>query len=305
MQSSKRSRTRVSTAADPGASAGSYYPIDVAFWAHRDILKRLTAALSEEDRVSLLAQMDAVLSDMVSEEAIEESQVGRFETRQVELADLRKTTQSVRRSPSGCARRETTRLSASCSGTRPSTRRARSFRRWPPREALDRLEAYGPPAFASDEATRLMHRLWTVANLPPNDPDGRDSDPCSLFAVGVGTVAPDPRRPPPVPRQRVQPVPSLLPRVDASGTRGVPLSHRRAARNGACNDGQRRRVGALAVVTQEDDRPRCFEDCAPARCGRDDRILSHASDGDTLPSLLSVRGRRAEGRRGARLLSRV
>jgi hypothetical protein len=144
---------------------GSYYPIDVAFWAHRDILTRLGDSLTEEDRVSLLAHMDAVLS-MVSEEAIEGSQVSRFETRQVELAELR---QDYEVSEALAERmREKGNYAGVClilrdrafdpSGVLVSKAAAD--------EGLSRLEGYGPLAFGSDEATRLMHRLWTAAHLP-------------------------------------------------------------------------------------------------------------------------------------------
>jgi hypothetical protein len=236
---------------------GSYYPIDIAFWAHRDILTRLGDSLTEEDRVSLLAQMDAVLS-MVSEEAIEESQVSRFETRQVEMAELR---QDYEVSEALAERmRQKGNYAGVClilrdtafdpSGILVSGTAAL--------EALDRLERYGPSAFASDESTRLMHRLWTAAHLPRTTL----TEEAPILATCTSGEWVRWRR-------------ILDARLRFPGSEFNPylrfchawtllqLGEYRSATDELremepLTTGNRRRVGALAVVTQEDGTPQMF-----------------------------------------------
>jgi hypothetical protein len=201
--------------------------------------------------------MDAVLS-MVSEEAIEESQVGRFEARQVELAELRQDHEVSE------ALAERMREKGNYAGV-CLILRDRAFgpsgdllSRSAAAEALEQLEGYGPTAFASEEATRLMHRLWTAANLTRTTL----SEEAPLFAACSNDEWIRWRR-------------ILDARLRFPGSEFNPylrfchawtllqLGEYRAATDELrdmepLTTGNRRRVGALAVLTQADGTPLGF-----------------------------------------------
>jgi len=142
----------------------TYFPLDVSFWAHRDQLERIPD-LTDAERVSLLAKLESVL-DMASEEPIEQSQFERYQRRLVDLAQLQGQVQVAESLASELRARGD--FSADCVLARrkaidPITRRIRSAA--VAREVLNGLLGFAPKVLGSEEALSLMHHLWIGANL--------------------------------------------------------------------------------------------------------------------------------------------
>jgi hypothetical protein len=139
----------------------SYFPLDVSFWAHRDQLEQLPD-LSDEERVSLLSKLESVL-EVAVEEPIETGQYSRYQGRVADLAQLQGDIETVE--AVAAELRAKGDFSADCILARrkavdPGTRTIKS-----PQAALGDLLAYAPVIFGSDEALALMHRLWLGAQF--------------------------------------------------------------------------------------------------------------------------------------------
>jgi hypothetical protein len=142
----------------------SYFPLDVSFWAHRDQLERLPD-LSDQERVSLLAKLESVL-EVAAEEPIETGQFDRYQRRVADLAQLQGDIQTVE--AVAAELRAKGDFSADCILARrkaidPGTRTIRSPKA--AQAALHDLLAYTPAIFGSEEALALMHRLWLGVHL--------------------------------------------------------------------------------------------------------------------------------------------
>jgi hypothetical protein len=142
----------------------TYFPLDVSFWAHRDQLEQLPD-LSETERVSLLAKLESVL-EIAAEEPIEAGQYERYQRRAADLAQLQGDVENVEAIAEELRARGN--FSADCILARrkainPVNRVIRSVEAaW---EALGDLLALAPAVFSSEEATALMHHLWIGGHL--------------------------------------------------------------------------------------------------------------------------------------------
>jgi len=142
----------------------SYYPLDVSFWAHRDQLEQLPD-LSDEERVSLLAKLESVL-EIATEEPIETGQYDLYQRRVADLAQLQGDTEVVE--AIAVELRAKGDFSADCIFARrkaiePGSRTIRSADA--AKEALSDLLALGPAIFGNEQALALMHHLWLGAHL--------------------------------------------------------------------------------------------------------------------------------------------
>lgn len=142
----------------------SYFPLDVSFWAHRDQLEQLPD-LTGEERISLLAKLESVL-EVAAEEPVEDSQYERYQRRIVDLTQLQGNTEGVEALAAELRARgdfSADSIIARRKAIDPATRTIRSVET--AREALDDLLAYAPAILGSDEALALMHHLWIGAYL--------------------------------------------------------------------------------------------------------------------------------------------
>jgi len=142
----------------------SYFPLDVSFWAHRDQLEQLPD-LRDDERVSLLGALESIL-EIATEEPIESGQYERYQGRLAELAQLQGDTELVE---AVCEQlRAKGDFSADCILARrkaidPQTRKFRSV--GAAQEALDDLLALAPAIYRSEQALALMHHLWLGVHL--------------------------------------------------------------------------------------------------------------------------------------------
>lgn len=142
----------------------SFHPLDVDFWAHRDTLARLPE-ITDIEKTQMLARLETIL-EAASEEPLDTKQQDRFKGRVVELAELRED-----HDLSEALAQEMIdggNYSGICLLVRnrvfdPLTRQAVSSAA--ARAGLEQLEKLAPGVLASPEATALMHRLWMSAFL--------------------------------------------------------------------------------------------------------------------------------------------
>lgn len=142
----------------------SYFPLDVSFWAHRDQLEQLPD-LSDEERVSLLGALESVL-DIAAEEPIETGQYVRYRRRVADLAQLQGDTELVESVAAELRAKgdfSSDAILARRKAIDPITRAIRSLQE--AREALDDLLALAPAIFRSEQALALMHHLWLAVHL--------------------------------------------------------------------------------------------------------------------------------------------
>ena len=153
------------TARASSIGGAGFYPYDVNFWNHRDVLVQLPD-LSEEEQIQLLSKLAAILQD-ATEVPIEPTQLGRFETRQATLKEIEGDT--VASEEIAARLRDRGDYSAEVVLVRsrvfdPGAMVARS-----PSLAADnlaRLEGYGSGVYGDPSAVSLMNRLWMNAFLP-------------------------------------------------------------------------------------------------------------------------------------------
>ena len=243
-----------------------YYPFDVNFWNHKDVLAQLPD-LSVEERLQLTSKLAAILQD-ATEVPIEPDQLSKFETRQATLKELEGDTTA---SEAIAARlREKGDYSAEVVLVRtrvfdPGAMVARS--RSLAADNLSRLEGYGAGVYSDESAVSLMNRLWMNAFLP--SPLLSSEDPV-LAACRRDTWS------------RWQRI--LEARIQMPGGRenpyvgfclawvyfqlGQPGDGAETLRaNERLSIGHRWRVGALAVLTDEGGRPIQFNARVRSRSG--------------------------------------
>lgn len=231
----------------------SFYPIDVDFWAHRDLLEQLPD-LGERERTRMLARLESIM-DLAHEDLIEASQIPRYRRRAVNLAELRGK-HDVSADLAAQMRAEGD-FSGECVLVRSRTYDSETNRPRNPESALqglEYLEEFAPAVYTSQDATLLMHFLWMGAFLPRpiggNEPilaavetddwrrwaritearltmSGNEGSPYLSFCLGWAQLQLD------------QP-------AKASQTFRASASH---------SYGNRRRIGVLSVVTREDGSP--------------------------------------------------
>jgi hypothetical protein len=160
----------------------SFFPMDVDYWSQRDVLEKLPG-LSDSERIHLLARMASII-ESAQDESLEPSQLPRFRRRQAELAAIEgKTALSEQLAEQ---MRESGDYGGWCQLIRrrvyePVSRRPRS--RKAAAEGLSRLLTLGPDVWIDREAMTLAHHLWMWANLPAGQVG---ADPL-LAACGVET----------------------------------------------------------------------------------------------------------------------
>ncbi len=143
----------------------SFYPMDVDFWSQRDVLQRLPG-LTETERIHLLARLASIM-ESAQEESLEPSQLPRLLRRQAELAAIEgKTALSQQLAE---RMRETGDYGGWCQLIRrdvyqPGSREPRS--RKIAADGLERLLRLGTDVWIDREAMTLAHHLWMWANLP-------------------------------------------------------------------------------------------------------------------------------------------
>lgn len=151
----------------------SFYSLDVSFWSHRDVLEQMPG-LPESERTRLLSQLASVLETAI-EEPLESSQVGKYRNRRIQLAELEKQfdvstelAESMRASGdyTGWCQIIRARVYA------PATRKARSPKAGA--EGLDQLLSLDDGVWRSRDAMALAHRLWMEAHLPQGQVGGAD-----------------------------------------------------------------------------------------------------------------------------------
>ena len=143
----------------------SFFPLDVAYWSQRDVLERLPG-LTEAERIHLLARMASIM-EAAQEESLEPRQLPRFLRRQTELAAIEgKTALSQQLAEQ---MREGGDYGGWCQLIRrdvyePGSRQPRS--RKIAADGLRQLLSLGTDVWIDREAMTLAHHLWMWANLP-------------------------------------------------------------------------------------------------------------------------------------------
>jgi hypothetical protein len=143
----------------------SFYPMDVDFWSQRDVLQRLPD-LNEAERIHLLARLASIM-ESAQEESLEPGQLSRFLRRQTELAAIEGRTALSQQLAERM--REAGDYGGWCQLIRrdvyqPGSREPRS--RQIAADGLDRLLGLGSGVWIDREAMTLAHHLWMWANLP-------------------------------------------------------------------------------------------------------------------------------------------
>jgi hypothetical protein len=248
---------RRDTARARSFGGASYFPLDVSFWAHRDQLEQLPD-LTDSERVVLLGKLESVL-ELAAEEPIELSQYGRFQRRVVDLAQLQGHIEELETIATEL--RSKGDFSADCIIARrnaidPATRQVRSPRL--AAEGLNDLLGFAPAILGSEEALSLMHHLWIGAHL-----DGQ-------VIGGDEPVYARCRRDDWITWRRILEARLALPANEGSPYVNFCLAWAllslsepvRAMQVFRANEvlaiGNRRRVGTLAVITDESGAPREF-----------------------------------------------
>jgi len=156
-----------------GLSGGSYYPSDVNFWNHKDVLEAMTD-LSDAERLNIVSKLGSILEE-ASELPIDGSQVSKFRTRQIQLEEIEGHTAV------GEAIAESMRKAGDYSGE-VVLARSRAFlpgdvevvSREAAEASLSRLEGLAPGVLRDSAALSLMNRLWMSLNLPRPRLGGED-----------------------------------------------------------------------------------------------------------------------------------
>lgn len=245
----------------------SFYPFDVDFWTLRDIFLRMPHT-SEAERVHLLSRMASVL-DAASEEPMEAHQVKNFRNRRIQLAELEgrhvvsaEIAEEMRRNGdfSGC-----------CQLIRSQTYDPVSRTAYSMAEAavgLRTLLDLGGGVWRDREAMALAHRLWMDAHIP----DGRVGGP---EPVRIGCSREEWET-----WSRILLARQIFPEDEDNALIRFCLAWAQfqldEARSGlaqiaaleADSPGSRRRIGCLAVLTDEGGKPSLYQAIARRRQGQ-------------------------------------
>jgi hypothetical protein len=145
--------------------SGGFYPSDVNFWNHKDVLQMLPD-LSEAERVQLVSKLGSILEE-ASEQPIDSSQIVRYRTRQITLQEIEGNTEV------GEALAASLREAGDYSGE-VILARSRAFlpgaldviSKDAAAASLGRLESFAPGILRDPAALSVMNRLWMSVNLP-------------------------------------------------------------------------------------------------------------------------------------------
>jgi hypothetical protein len=144
----------------------TYYPSDVSFWSHRNILFEMRDSLTEAEQAELTAQLGAIMQD-ASQLQIEPSQQERYLARLQELLEIEGECEASEQMASDLLARGSfsgevllARLRVFGPGGMEvqSPEVARTY--------LERLESHAPGILSDPNALSLMNRLWMSAYLP-------------------------------------------------------------------------------------------------------------------------------------------
>jgi hypothetical protein len=152
---------------------GSFFPSDIDFWTVKDIFEQMPG-LTEIERVVLLSRMASVL-DAATEEPLEPGQVRNFLRRRIQLAEFEGRNEVS--SEIAEQMRKDGDFSGYCQIVRrqvydPITRRARSS--GTAADGLRRLIGLGDAVWRSREAMALAHHLWMDAHIPDGQIGGEE-----------------------------------------------------------------------------------------------------------------------------------
>ena len=243
----------------------SYHPLDILYWANRDARKLLASVGVDapDFEIELLATMQMALEVADEEQIIDEEQRSRLDGRKIEIDQIRGKARLAR----ACAAEMRTR--GNFAGEIVLSRIAvdeAERKQVTCREELARFLAFGPAVVSDVRALRYLCRLWI---------DGWAG---SDFGKGVAVCCPAPesaweqlqhvaRSRLAVPEDSEHPLTTFLlgwaqlQLADADSSRET---FRRLERRSI---GMRRRIGELAIVSNEDGRARPFGARVQARKG--------------------------------------
>ena len=141
----------------------TYHPLDIVFWSHRDALQKLPSNLSMEVRLRLIESLEQALA-VASEEGVEPSQLSKFNTRQVEMSEIRGD--SALSVDLARRMRESGDFSGEIALTRHKLRTvAEPKRRQTYITELERLYTFNPQILRNAHAVCFLHKLWANGNL--------------------------------------------------------------------------------------------------------------------------------------------
>lgn len=245
----------------------SFYPFDIDFWTLKDIFEQMPG-ISEPQRVRLLSRMASVL-DAASEEPIEAYQVKNFRRRRIQLAEFEgqhnvsdKMAEEMRLNGD---------FSGYCQLIRSQTYDPVNRTAFAPTIAesgLRRLLALGGGVWRDREAMALAHHLWMDAHVP----DGRvgGDEPAQIGCPREGWEE----------WSRILQARQIFAEDEDNALIMFCLAWAQfqldEARSGlaqiaaleANSPGSRRRVGCLAVLTDETGKPRLYQAIARRRQGQ-------------------------------------
>ena len=142
-----------------------FHPLDVDFWTYRDVLERLPD-ITDLEKTKMLARLETIL-ETASEEPLASTQQDRYKKRVVNLAELREDfdiSEQLANEMAEAGNYGGITLLVRSRTFDPLTRETRS--RSAALQGFEQLEAMAPGIYSSVEATALMHRLWMSAYLP-------------------------------------------------------------------------------------------------------------------------------------------
>ena len=260
-----------------------YHPLDILFWANRDARKLLVpAGVDAPDfEVELLSTMQMALEVAEEEQIIDEEQRSRRDGRRIELDQIQgKVTLAHERAAEMRTRGNfagemiLSRIAVDKAERHPVTCR----------DELVRFLGFGPAVVSDVRALRYLCRLWIDGWAGPDF--GKEGVVCcpapETAWEQLGYVA---RARLAVPEDSEHPLTTFLlgwAQLQLGDAHSAPETFRRLERRSI---GMRRRIGELAIVSNEDGRARPFGARVQARKG--DRVVVLRIDG--LGAVLEMR----------------
>lgn len=245
----------------------SFYPFDIDFWTLRDIFERMPY-ITEAERVRLLSRMASVL-DAASEEPIEAHQVTHFRRRRIQLAEFEgRHTVSAEIAEE---MRQNGDFSGYCQLIRGQTYDSTNRTALSPSIAgngLRTLLDLGGGVWRDREAMALAHHLWMDAHIPEGRVGGEEP-------VRIGCSREEWKE-----WSRILQARQIFPEDEDNALIRFCLAWAQfqldEAREGLAqiaaletsSTGSRRRIGCLAVLTNEEGHPRPYQAIARRRQGQ-------------------------------------
>ena len=259
-----------------------YHPLDILFWTNRDVrnLLKTSGGRNEDLDAELLATMQMALEVAEEEQIIDDEQRSRFAERKVELHQILGATSLAHE------RAAEMRSRGNFAGELVLSRIAVDEARREPAiccEELERILGFGPIALTNIHVLRYLCRLWMDSWVGPDFGRGKAIY-CRAPVVAWEQLLYIVRARLSVRDDAEHPLTTFLlgwaqiQLGDLSGARATfAVLERRSI-------GMRRRVGELAVVSNEDGSPRSFSARVQMRKG--DRVILRV---DGLAELLEMR----------------